>query len=156
MSNDVKLEQAVAVCPQCEGDHTECTRCAGNGWIVDLTSLYRHQPQREAALRQALAPYGCDEGTINAMVEDVLAALTTPAPAVSTERHSTPAEQERAVEIGRRLDAEEAPAVSTDEIVAVLERCSKIVDRNLYRQSEKVEDVPVLLRRLAARLKGEA
>ena len=49
-----------------------------------------------------------------------------------------------------------APAVSRDEIVAVLERCSKIVDRNLYHQSEKVEDVPRMLRQLASRIQGEA
>jgi DnaJ-class molecular chaperone len=41
-------EQAVMVCPQCEGEggypdgideaacHTACTRCGGNGWIVNL------------------------------------------------------------------------------------------------------------------------
>tara|TARA_R110000772_G_scaffold89304_3_gene185146 strand:+ start:909 stop:1091 length:183 start_codon:yes stop_codon:yes gene_type:complete len=27
-----------------------------------------------------------------------------------------------------------------------MERCALIVDRNLYRQSEKIEDVPILLR----------
>lgn len=44
-------EKAVMVCPQCEGEggypdglddaacHTDCTRCAGNGWIVDLAAL---------------------------------------------------------------------------------------------------------------------
>jgi len=47
----VPAEQAVMVCPQCEGEggypdgiddaacHTECTRCRGNGWIVDLVAL---------------------------------------------------------------------------------------------------------------------
>jgi DnaJ-class molecular chaperone len=49
-------EQAVMSCPQCEGEggypdgldenacHTECTRCAGNGWIVDLTAMHRAAP----------------------------------------------------------------------------------------------------------------
>lgn len=44
-------ERAVTVCPQCEGEggypdgldeaacHTDCTRCGGNGWIVDLAAL---------------------------------------------------------------------------------------------------------------------
>lgn len=44
-------EKSVMVCPQCEGEggypdgldeeacHTDCTRCAGNGWIVDLAAL---------------------------------------------------------------------------------------------------------------------
>ena len=44
-------ERAVKVCPQCEGEggypdgldeaacHTECTRCGGNGWIVDLDAI---------------------------------------------------------------------------------------------------------------------
>lgn len=44
-------EKAVMVCPQCDGEggypdgldeaacHTDCTRCAGNGWIVDLAAL---------------------------------------------------------------------------------------------------------------------
>jgi hypothetical protein len=45
------IEQAVMVCPQCEGEgsypdgldeaacSTDCTRCGGNGWIVDLAAL---------------------------------------------------------------------------------------------------------------------
>ncbi|MEW9855892.1 hypothetical protein [Novosphingobium sp. M1R2S20] len=45
------MEQAVKVCPQCDGEggypdgldedacHTECTRCGSNGWIVDLEAL---------------------------------------------------------------------------------------------------------------------
>lgn len=49
--NELAAERAVIVCPQCEGEggypdgldeaacHTECTRCGGNGWIVDLTAL---------------------------------------------------------------------------------------------------------------------
>lgn len=44
-------EKAVMVCPQCEGEgsyadgldeaacSTECARCGGNGWIVDLAAL---------------------------------------------------------------------------------------------------------------------
>lgn len=44
-------EKSVMVCPQCEGEggypdgldeaacHTDCTRCDGNGWIVDLAAL---------------------------------------------------------------------------------------------------------------------
>ena len=48
-------EKAVMVCPQCEGEggypdglddaacHTDCTRCDGNGWIVDLAALPSHQ-----------------------------------------------------------------------------------------------------------------
>jgi DnaJ-class molecular chaperone len=50
-----ELEQAVMVCPQCEGEggyadgldenacHTVCTRCGGNGWIVDVKALTRTQ-----------------------------------------------------------------------------------------------------------------
>lgn len=46
-----EVERAVMVCPQCEGEgsyadgldeaacSTECTRCAGNGWIVDCAAL---------------------------------------------------------------------------------------------------------------------
>lgn len=44
-------EKSVMICPQCEGEgsyadgldeaacSTECTRCGGNGWIVDLASF---------------------------------------------------------------------------------------------------------------------
>lgn len=44
-------EKSVMVCPQCEGEggypdgldeaacHTDCTRCDGNGWIVDIAAL---------------------------------------------------------------------------------------------------------------------
>lgn len=44
-------EKSVMVCPQCDGEggypdgldeaacHTDCTRCDGNGWIVDLAAL---------------------------------------------------------------------------------------------------------------------
>ncbi len=44
-------ERAVMSCPQCEGEggypdgvdeaacHTDCTRCDGNGWIVDLAAI---------------------------------------------------------------------------------------------------------------------
>lgn len=47
-SGGVTPERAVLVCPQCEGEggyadglddaacHTDCTRCGGNGWIVDV------------------------------------------------------------------------------------------------------------------------
>lgn len=53
-------ERAVMVCPQCEGEggypdgldeaacHTECTRCGGNGWIVNLAAL-RAEPPADAA-----------------------------------------------------------------------------------------------------------
>lgn len=46
-----KLEQAVMVCPRCEGEgtyadgldeaacSTECTRCGSNGWIVSVPAL---------------------------------------------------------------------------------------------------------------------
>lgn len=46
----IAREQAVMVCPQCEGEggypdgidedacHTDCTRCGSNGWIVDLAA----------------------------------------------------------------------------------------------------------------------
>lgn len=45
------LEKHVMVCPQCDGEggypdgvdeaacHTDCTRCGGNGWIVDTTAV---------------------------------------------------------------------------------------------------------------------
>jgi len=53
------IEQAVMVCPQCEGEggypdgldedacHTDCTRCGSNGWIVDLASLTPRANGRE-------------------------------------------------------------------------------------------------------------
>ena len=46
-----RAETCVCICPQCEGEGsyadglgddactTECTRCKGNGWIVDLTAI---------------------------------------------------------------------------------------------------------------------
>lgn len=49
-------EQCVMVCPQCDGEggypdgidedacHTDCTRCAGNGWVVDLRALEEFGP----------------------------------------------------------------------------------------------------------------
>lgn len=40
-------------------------------------------------------------------------------------------------------------------LIAVMERCAVIVERNLYRQSEKVEDVPKLLRAAIAKATGE-
>jgi len=58
MNGTLADERAVKVCPQCEGEggypdgldegacHTECTRCGGNGWIVDLAAL--RAPDREA------------------------------------------------------------------------------------------------------------
>jgi hypothetical protein len=63
-----ELEQAVMVCPQCEGEggyadgldenacHTVCTRCGGNGWIVDVKALTRTQASggANAALIEAL------------------------------------------------------------------------------------------------------
>jgi hypothetical protein len=78
---DVKAqEQAVMACPQCEGEgghpdgldeaacHTDCTRCGGNGWIVDL-----------ATLRPASAP--SPTGKVEAMRE---------AAALLCERYVTP------------------------------------------------------------------
>lgn len=56
-SADGLAEQAVMVCPQCEGEGsyadgldeaactTQCTRCGGNGWIVDLAALRTRQPE---------------------------------------------------------------------------------------------------------------
>lgn len=57
-----RAEQAVMVCPQCEGEGgyadgldesactTECTRCGSNGWIVDLAAL--RPTQADNVLRQ--------------------------------------------------------------------------------------------------------
>jgi len=51
VSEKQKIEQAVMVCPQCEGEgfyadglddaacSTECVRCGSNGWIVDTEAL---------------------------------------------------------------------------------------------------------------------
>lgn len=51
MTGTATIEQAIMPCPQCDGEggypdgldeaacHTECTRCAGTGWIVDIASL---------------------------------------------------------------------------------------------------------------------
>lgn len=56
---EATVERAVMVCPQCEGEggypdgvddaacHTECTRCGGNGWIVDLAALTSSSPEGE-------------------------------------------------------------------------------------------------------------
>ncbi|API58110.1 hypothetical protein BSL82_15775 [Tardibacter chloracetimidivorans] len=50
-ADEATVERAVMVCPQCEGEggypdgadedacHTECTRCGGNGWIVDTAAI---------------------------------------------------------------------------------------------------------------------
>ena len=64
-------EQCVMVCPQCEGEgsyadgldeaacSTDCARCAGNGWIVDLTALRATEPaQGGDADRDAWEKYG--------------------------------------------------------------------------------------------------
>jgi hypothetical protein len=87
------------------------------------------------------------------------ATLTTPAPAVKP--HCSTCGKDVAEVLCETCgkwwadNPPPAPAVSTDEIVAVLERCSEIVDRNLHRQREKVEDVPRMLRQLASRIRGE-
>lgn len=59
---DAQAERAVMVCPQCEGEggypdgldeaacHTECTRCGGNGWIVNLAALRAEPPADVAKL----------------------------------------------------------------------------------------------------------
>jgi hypothetical protein len=64
-----KAEQAVMVCPQCEGEggypdgldedacHTDCTRCGTNGWIVDLAELdiaYTFQGRAKQNLQSAI------------------------------------------------------------------------------------------------------
>ena len=75
-----EAEKAVIVCPQCEGEggypdgldeaacHTDCTRCAGNGWIADITELSRLCVSREEYERvcKALEPFALmlDEGVI--------------------------------------------------------------------------------------------
>lgn len=60
------VERAVMVCPQCEGEGSyadgldeaacsiECTRCGGNGWIVDLATLLTTQQARIQELEQML------------------------------------------------------------------------------------------------------
>lgn len=44
---------------------------------------------------------------------------------------------------------------SLDEARGLLKRCATIVDRNLYRQHEKIEDVPKLVRAFLDRSEGE-
>ena len=43
-------------------------------------------------------------------------------------------------------DLIQSQASQIASLSAVMERCAKIVDRNLYHQSEKIADVPKLLR----------
>lgn len=82
-------ERAVMVCPQCEGEggypdgldeaacHTDCTRCGGNGWIVDLAALTKpavpdvgEAEAFEAAAKIAISHsnYGHVEGNKRAFV----------------------------------------------------------------------------------------
>lgn len=60
-------EKSVMVCPQCEGEggypdgldeaacHTDCTRCDGNGWIVDIAALAQPVEAGEDGLRAQIA-----------------------------------------------------------------------------------------------------
>lgn len=66
---DELVEKAVMVCPQCEGEGSyadgldeaacsaDCTRCGGNGWIVDLAALretHHLAPRHTEGLTQIL------------------------------------------------------------------------------------------------------
>ena len=73
-------ERAVMVCPQCEGEgsyadgvdesacSTECTRCGGNGWTVDLSAL-SNTPARAEAQDEGAA--GEREAIIRAIRENI-------------------------------------------------------------------------------------
>ncbi len=64
------VERMVMVCPQCEGEggypdgldeaacHTDCTRCGGNGWIVDMSRLAFPQPTADRSEAEDMAAFG--------------------------------------------------------------------------------------------------
>ena len=54
----------------------------------------------------------------------------------------TPATEAEAIAAWNRR----TPPASQAELLSALERCAEIVERNLYRQHEKIEDVPRIAR----------
>lgn len=99
-----EVERAVMVCPQCEGEggypdgvddaacHTDCTRCGGNGWIVDTAALTaRQDAATDAGVERALSvietykrasshPYA---QKVAQAIHDAVSALITPKPGAS-------------------------------------------------------------------------
>lgn len=126
---------------------------------ADLLARTASQPEREAVLEEA-AGGGLERA---AQYHDERAAEAIQSWEAAREEGlefangglRAAAEHRKYAAAIRALKTTPAPAVSRDEIVAMLERCSEIVDRNLHRQREKVEDVPRMLRQLASRIRGE-
>lgn len=123
-------EQAVMVCPQCEGEghyadgvdeaacSEQCTRCAGNGWIVDLALL--------SSRPLALGGQQGDSETLRVLLDNLVIAqtlskdirqkATDEACSYLYDRRTTPA----------RAEAQDEGAAG-DSAIALARRCTQTI-----------------------------
>lgn len=117
-STDLAAERAVKVCPQCEGEggypdgldeaacYTDCTRCDGNGFIVDLAALRQSNPAQGWRVLESIVRYHESGGHKGDGSDETLAAARQELAFLST-----------AVEAGNEVERERALSVAAKALL---------------------------------------